>query len=126
VTIGFPHTSNGDVCIFAGVANPFDVKGKFLIKGAVTRWPCSLILIAAEGTWAKASHRRSGFWRIADAAEVPVVDLCSRCSFTERPNKAVSGQHKVAGDPEASVERAHAFCVDERVPKPKNVGPIEL
>jgi len=84
----------------------------------------SLILtIAPEGTRAGGSAWKSGFWRIADAADVPVL-----MGFVDRPTKRMGfgPALKVDGNIDAWMEQARTFYDDKQGLKPQNRGPIEL
>jgi len=84
----------------------------------------SLILtIAPEGTRAGGSSWKSGFWRIADAADVPVV-----MGFVDRDTKRMGfgPAVKVDGDIDAWMEQARIFYDDKQGLKPQNRGPLEL
>jgi 1-acyl-sn-glycerol-3-phosphate acyltransferase len=84
----------------------------------------SLILtIAPEGTRAGGSAWRSGFWRIADAADVPVL-----MGFVDRSTKrmGVGPAEKINGDPDAWMDLARVFYADKNGLRPHNQGPLEL
>jgi hypothetical protein len=82
-----------------------------------------LLAVAPEGTRAAGSRWRSGFWRVADAADVPVL-----MGFVDRDTKHMGfgPALKVDGDPEGWMEQARAFYAGKRGLKPQNQGPIEL
>ena len=84
----------------------------------------SLILILApEGTRAGGSAWKSGFWRIADAADIPVL-----MGFVDGETKRMGfgPALKVDGAPEAWMEQARKFYADKHGLKPRNRGPIEF
>jgi 1-acyl-sn-glycerol-3-phosphate acyltransferase len=82
-----------------------------------------VLVMAPEGTRAANSPWRSGFWRIADAAGVPVV-----MAYVDGPAKRIGfgPAVRVEGDPEAFMEGARAFYADKRGLRPERRGPIEL
>lgn len=81
------------------------------------------LVLAPEGTRAGGSPWRSGFWRIADTADVPVV-----MGFVDRDTRrmGLGPARKIDGDPEAWMEAARGFYRDKRGLKPDNRGPLEL
>ena len=81
------------------------------------------LAIAPEGTRAGGSKWKSGFWRIADGADVPVV-----MAFVDSDTKRMGfgPSLKVNGDIDAWMEQAQAFYASKRGLKPQNCGPIEL
>ena len=81
------------------------------------------LAIAPEGTRAGGSKWKSGFWRIADGADVPVVMAFVDCD-TKRMGFGPS--LKVNGDIDAWMVQAQAFYADKRGLKPQNLGPVEL
>lgn len=81
------------------------------------------LAIAPEGTRDAVDHWKSGFWRIADAADVPVA-----MAFVDWPSKT-TGFGPIApidGDPEAWMELARTFYADKQGRKPANRGAIRL
>ena len=82
-----------------------------------------LLVLAPEGTRARGSAWKSGFWRIADAADVPVL-----MGFVDRDTKRMGfgPTLKVDGDAEGWMEQARVFYEDKRGLKPENRGPLEL
>jgi 1-acyl-sn-glycerol-3-phosphate acyltransferase len=84
----------------------------------------SLVLaLAPEGTRAGGSAWRSGFWRIADAADVPVL-----MGFVDGDTKRMGfgPALKIDGDTAGWMEQARIFYTDKRGLKPENRGPLEL
>ena len=84
----------------------------------------SLVLaIAPEGTRAGGSTWKSGFWRIADGAGVPVL-----MGFVDRETKQMGFGPclSVDGDPEGWMDEARTFYRDKQGLRPQNRGPIEL
>jgi 1-acyl-sn-glycerol-3-phosphate acyltransferase len=84
----------------------------------------SLVLaLAPEGTRSVGSAWRSGFWRIADAAGVPVL-----MGFVDRETKRMGFGPAIAvdGDPQAWMDQARTFYEDKRGLKPDKRGPLEL
>lgn len=82
-----------------------------------------LVALAPEGTRAGGSAWRSGFWRIADAADVPVL-----MGFVDGETKHMGfgPAVKVDGDAEGWMDQARAFYQDKHGLKPQNRGPLEL
>lgn len=82
-----------------------------------------MLVMAPEGTRALADRWRSGFWRIAEAADVPVM-----MSFLDAKTKrtGIGPTLMIEGDPEAFMSKAQAFYADKRGIKPQNEGPIRL
>jgi 1-acyl-sn-glycerol-3-phosphate acyltransferase len=82
-----------------------------------------ILALAPEGTRAGGSAWRSGFWRIADAADVPVL-----MGFVDRETKRMGfgPALKVDGDAARWIEQARVFYEDKRGLKPQNRGPLEL
>ena len=81
------------------------------------------LAIAPEGTRAAADHWRSGFWRIADAAGVPVA-----MAFVDWPSKTTGfgPTPPIDGDPEAWMEQAAVFYADKQGLKPHHRGAVRL
>jgi len=81
------------------------------------------LIVAPEGTRAGGSAWKSGFWRIADAADVPVL-----MGFIDRATKTMGfgPAMRIAGDPSAWMESARDFYGDKHGLKPQNRGPFEL
>jgi 1-acyl-sn-glycerol-3-phosphate acyltransferase len=91
--------------------------------GLFDRSDSMLLVVAPEGTRAAGSGWKSGFWRIADAADVPVL-----MGFVDRDTKRMGfgPALKVDGDAEGWMEQARVFYEDKRGLKPANRGPLEL
>lgn len=81
------------------------------------------LVLAPEGTRAGGSEWKSGFWRIADAADVPVL-----MGFVDRDTKRMGfgPAVKIDGDAEDWMEQARVFYGDKRGLKPENRGPLKL
>jgi len=82
-----------------------------------------LLALAPEGTRAGGSAWRSGFWRIADAAGVPVL-----MGFVDGDSKrmGLGPALAIGGDAEEWMEQARIFYEDKAGLKPRNRGPLEL
>jgi 1-acyl-sn-glycerol-3-phosphate acyltransferase len=82
-----------------------------------------MLLIAPEGTRARADHWKSGFWRMADAADVPVI-----LSFIDGETKRTGfgPTLRIDGDPEAFMAQAREFYSDKHGLEPRNAGPVQL
>lgn len=82
-----------------------------------------ILVIAPEGTRSRRDHWKSGFYRIAHAAGVPVVLV----GIDGRNKTVVIGPHEVPGeDPRAYMDGLRAFYADFGGIKPDRVGPIRL
>ena len=82
-----------------------------------------VLAVAPEGTRAGGSAWKSGFWRIADGADVPVL-----MGFVDRETKQLGfgPSHRIDGDPDRWMDEARTFYADKRGLKPQNRGPIAL
>lgn len=82
-----------------------------------------LPVLAPEGTRASESAWKSGFWRIADAADVPVL-----MGFVDRKTKRMGfgPALRIDGNAEGWMDQARAFYEDKRGLKPQNRGPLEF
>jgi len=82
-----------------------------------------VLVIAPEGTRSRAEAWRTGFWRIADAADVPVV-----MGFVDRSTKraGLGPSARIEGDPERWIRRAADFYADKKGLKSQNRGPVTL
>jgi 1-acyl-sn-glycerol-3-phosphate acyltransferase len=91
--------------------------------GLFDRSDSMLLVVAPEGTRATGSAWKSGFWRIADAADVPVL-----MGFVDRDTKRMGfgPALKVDGDAEGWMEQARVFFEDKGGLRPANRGPLEL
>ena len=81
------------------------------------------LAVAPEGTRAGGSKWKSGFWRIADGADVSVA-----MGFVDRDKKQMGfgPSLKIDGDIDRWMARARAFYADKQGLKPQNRGPIEF
>ena len=81
------------------------------------------LAVAPEGTRAGGSRWKTGFWRIADGADVPVA-----MAFVDRDTKQMGfgPSLKIDGDIEGWMAQAQTFCADKQGLKPQNRGPIEF
>ena len=82
-----------------------------------------MLVLAPEGTRAKADRWRSGFWRMAEAADVPVIMLFLDAS---KKRTGIGPVLKIDGDPAAFMSKAADFYADKRGFKPQNEGPVRL
>ena len=82
-----------------------------------------VLVIAPEGTRERVESWKSGFWRIADAADVPIV-----MAFVDGEAKTTGfgPALKVNGDPEAWIAEAADFYADINGLKPTNRGAVAL
>jgi 1-acyl-sn-glycerol-3-phosphate acyltransferase len=79
--------------------------------------------IAPEGTRSRAPHWKSGFYRLALAADVPVG-----LGFIDwgRREVGVCGYVRMTGDRDADMARIGAAYADKMGLRPENAGPIRL
>lgn len=82
-----------------------------------------LLTIAPEGTRAAGTSWKSGFWRIAEAADVPVA-----MAFVDGQTKTTGFGPVVAveGDPDAWMDEAREFYANKHGLKPQNRGVVQL
>lgn len=107
-------------------AIPVQGGGKSVVARAAAAFDRSdslLLALAPEGTRAGGSPWRTGFWRIANAADVPVL-----MGFVDRDTKRMGfgPALKIDGDVDGWMERARIFYADKRGLRPENRGPLEL
>lgn len=81
------------------------------------------LVIAPEGTRARAPHWKSGFHRLATTLGVPVG-----LAFIDRPRRAIGVGAWVAltGDAAADLALLQAFYADKVAWRPENAGPIRF
>lgn len=81
------------------------------------------LVIAPEGTRAGGGGWKSGFRRIAEAADVPVA-----MAFVDGPTKTTGFGPvlRIDGDPDTWMDEARAFYADKHGLKPRNRGEVEL
>jgi 1-acyl-sn-glycerol-3-phosphate acyltransferase len=82
-----------------------------------------VLVIAPEGTRGATDAWKSGFWRIADAADVLVM-----MAFVDGATRSAGfgPAFRIDGDPEAWMRKAAVFYEDKRGLKPKNRGGVTL
>lgn len=82
-----------------------------------------VLVIAPEGTRSKTKAWKSGFWRIADAADVPVV-----MGFVDGETKraGLGPAARIDGDPERWIGLAADFYEDKNGLEPRNRSPVVL
>jgi 1-acyl-sn-glycerol-3-phosphate acyltransferase len=83
----------------------------------------ALLVITPEGTRGKAKLWKSGFWRIADALDVPVV-----MGFVDGESKTTGfgPSLRIDGDPNAWMDKAREFYADKMGLRPAKRGPMRL
>lgn len=82
-----------------------------------------VLVIAPEGTRSAGDHWKAGFYRIAHAAQVPVV----HCAVDGENRTVVVGHDEVPGDDvKAYMDRLRAFYEPYGGIKPDRVGPVRL
>ena len=109
-----------------GIPVQGEMKAQSVIDLAVARFAATdemILAIAPEGTRAADAVWRSGFWRIADAADVPVV-----MGFVDRSTKQIGfGPSKpIEGDPQAWMASAREFYADKHGLRPERRGKLRL
>ncbi len=79
--------------------------------------------ITPEGTRARAEHWKSGFYRMAQAANVPVA-----LAFIDyaRREVGVGAVVTMTGDPDADIARLAAFYADKKGRHPERMGPVRF
>lgn len=82
-----------------------------------------LLAIAPEGTRRRTEHWKSGFYRVALGAHVPLV--LAFIDFT-RKEVGVGGSFMPSGDPIADFARLRAFYGDKKGRHPEQASPIAL
>ncbi|MEO8677362.1 MAG: lysophospholipid acyltransferase family protein [Casimicrobiaceae bacterium] len=82
-----------------------------------------LLAMAPEGTRSRTEYWKSGFYRIARAAGVPLA--LAYIDFPER-EIGVGAYVDLTGDVAADMARIRAFYADKRGRHPENQGPIRL
>jgi 1-acyl-sn-glycerol-3-phosphate acyltransferase len=77
--------------------------------------------LAPEGTRSRADHWKSGFYRIAEGADVPVV-----LGFLDYGKRriGIGPTRKLSGDPQQDLEFFRAFYRDVKGRRPEMAGPI--
>lgn len=82
-----------------------------------------VLVLAPEGTRARTSRWRTGFSRIADALDLPVV-----MAYIDGPTKRIGlgPAVRVAGDADAWMDAAREFYADKHGLKPHNRGPVSF
>ena len=134
--IAAPHTSNWDFMLMLFMAWASDLSPRWLgkremfdgmlgpvFKGlddlvAEARTTSSLALVVpVEGTREKGDYWKSGFYRIASEADIPIVP-----SFLDGPTRTGGYGPTVipSGDLSADMDKFRAFYADKRGVKPKN------
>jgi 1-acyl-sn-glycerol-3-phosphate acyltransferase len=81
------------------------------------------LVIAPEGTRGRADHWKSGFYRIATAAGVPIV-----CGFVDHSTKTLGLGPTIfpSGDIEADMNQIRAFYSGKTGKHPERTTPIRL
>lgn len=82
-----------------------------------------VLTIAPEGTRSKTKYWKSGFYRIAVAANVPIC-----FAYVDYANKKLGFSQilRPTGDIDADMKIIAAFYKDIKGKQPKNQGPVEL
>lgn len=82
-----------------------------------------ILVLAPEGTRSAPSAWRSGFWRIADAADVPVVMVKVDAA---RRTVVFGPSHRIDGDPHRWMDEAREFYADASGLRSGRAGPVRL
>ncbi|MGI9665882.1 MAG: 1-acyl-sn-glycerol-3-phosphate acyltransferase [Acidimicrobiia bacterium] len=82
-----------------------------------------ILLLAPEGTRAAMPGWKTGFWRIAEAADVPIV-----FAFVDGATKTsgLGPAYRIDGDVDGFMKHAAAFYEDKNGIKPENISPVVL
>lgn len=82
-----------------------------------------ILVIAPEGTRERSDGWKSGFWRIADAAGVPVI-----MAFVDGKTRTtgIGPVVMIDGDPGAWIDVAARFYDDKQGLRPENRSPVRL
>ena len=82
-----------------------------------------VLVLAPEGTRKKSAGWRSGFYRLARAADIPVT-VCA----VDGPTRTISfgPTFHLSGDVRADMERISAFYADKRGVRPRLASPVQL
>ncbi len=93
------------------------------VKAEFNRQDWMWLAIAPEGTRTRTDYWKSGFYRIALAADVPLG-----LAFIDYQTRTVGVNFYMTptGDPEADMERIRAFYADKRGRVQENASPIQL
>ena len=100
--------------------------GQGLVEQMVTEFSRSdpmVLVVAPEGTRRRAQNWKSGFYRIATAAEVPIV-----LAYIDWPNKraGLGPTLEVTGDAIADMDEIRRFYADIHGKHPERESPIRL
>jgi 1-acyl-sn-glycerol-3-phosphate acyltransferase len=81
------------------------------------------VVFTPEGTRARTAHWKSGFYRLALAAKVPLG-----LAFIDygRHEVGIGGWLELTGDEKADLERIRAFYAGKRGRRPDQAGPIQF
>ena len=93
------------------------------MAAAFAQSPSLVLTVPAEGTRAYAPRWKSGFYRIAQAAEVPIV--LGYLDYARRRG-GYGPQIPATGDVKRDMDRIRAFYADKVARHPDAFGPIEL
>jgi len=82
-----------------------------------------VLVVPAEGTRSRSEYWKSGFYRIAEAADVPIV-----CAFVDRRTRSggFGPAVRTTGDLTADMDVIRAFYAGKTGLKPDRFGPIRL
>lgn len=100
--------------------------GQGLVQVMVTEFSQAdrlALIVAPEGTRSAAAYWRSGFYRIAVAAKVPIV-----MAYIDHPNKCAGLGPTLypSGDVVADMDEIRAFYSSFEGSRAENIGPIRL
>ena len=93
------------------------------MTAAFAQSPSLVLTVPAEGTRGYAPRWKSGFYRIAQAAEVPIV--LGYLDYARRRG-GFGPQVAATGDVKRDMDRIRAFYADKVARHPDCFGPIEL
>lgn len=82
-----------------------------------------VLVVPAEGTRSRTEYWKSGFYRIAEQADVPIV-----CAYVDRATRSGGFGPVVtpSGDLTADMDRIRAFYAGKEGLKPGRFGPVRL
>ena len=82
-----------------------------------------VLVVPAEGTRSKTEHWKSGFYRIAELADVPIV-----CAFVDRPSRSGGFGPVIqpTGDLTADMDQVRAFYAGKEGLRSGRFGPVRL
>jgi 1-acyl-sn-glycerol-3-phosphate acyltransferase len=93
------------------------------MAAAFAQGPSLVLTVPAEGTRGYTPRWKSGFYRIAQAADVPIV--LGYLDYARRRG-GFGPQISATGDVKRDMDRIRAFYADKVARHPRSFGPVEL